>query len=145
MLYCDLPHWRLNQQPQNPEPKLYHWALNPHGTQVMPNQLVMVIVQPINLNVFCKLLQRTLSPPGSRLPRRIGNMHSYNYYNPKGKDIDVHFLFLSRGIILWIELPWLENSDVNWWLSGTVLGSAFCGHWFDLQWRRSWYNTADET
>ena len=23
-VYCDLPHWRLNQQPLNAEPKLYH-------------------------------------------------------------------------------------------------------------------------
>ena len=24
-------------------------------------------------------------------------------------------------------------------------GSAFCGCWFDFQWGRSWYNTADQT
>ena len=73
----------------------------------------MAIVLPINLNVSCKLhpyyLQRTLSPPGPRLPKRIGNTNLRNYHNLKGKEIDVHFLFLSRGIILWIELPQLEN------------------------------------
>ena len=40
---------------------------SPHRTQVMPNQLVMVIAWPINLNVSCKLhlysLQRTWSSP----------------------------------------------------------------------------------
>ena len=40
-VYCDLPDWRSNQQPQNAEPKLYHIATNLHCTQVMPNQLVM--------------------------------------------------------------------------------------------------------
>ena len=43
------------------------------------------------------------------LPKSTGNMHPHNYYNLKGKNIDVHFLFLSRGIILWIELPWPGN------------------------------------
>ena len=36
-VYRDLPTWRSNQQPQNAEPKLYHWATGPHGTKVMPN------------------------------------------------------------------------------------------------------------
>ena len=92
-VYCDLPHWRWNQQLQNAEPKLSLWAIGPHRTKMMPNQLVMVIAQPINLNMSCKLhpysLQRTWSPPGPCLPRRIGNMHPHNYYNLKGKDIDV--------------------------------------------------------
>ena len=48
-----------------------------------------------NLNVSFKLhpysLQMTRSPPGPRLPKRIGNAHPRNY-NLKGKDIDVHFL-----------------------------------------------------
>ena len=70
---------------------------NPYYTQVMPNLLVMVITLPINLNVSCKLhlysLQRTWSPPGPRLPKRIRNMHPHNYYDLKGKDIDLHFLF----------------------------------------------------
>ena len=30
---------------------------------------------------------------GPRLPERIGNTHPHNYYNLKGKDIGVHFLF----------------------------------------------------
>ena len=36
-VYHDLYHWRLNQQPQNPELKLYHWSSSPHCTQTMPN------------------------------------------------------------------------------------------------------------
>ena len=46
----------------------------------------------------CKLhpysLQRTRSPPGVRLPKRIRNTHPCNYYDPpKGKDTGVHFPF----------------------------------------------------
>ena len=67
-VYHDLPHWRLNQRQQNVELKDYHWATNSYCTQVMPNQQVMVIVRPINLNVSHKLypysLQRTRSSPG---------------------------------------------------------------------------------
>ena len=79
-----------------------------HRTQVTPNQRVMLNAQPINLNVSYKLypysLQRTRSPPGTRLPEMIGNTHPRNYYNLKGKDIDViFFFFLSRGITLWID------------------------------------------
>ena len=63
----------------------------------------MAIVWPINLNVSCKLhlysLQRTQPPTGPRLPERIGDMHPRNY-NLISKEIDVHFSFLSRGIIL---------------------------------------------
>ena len=84
-VYHDLSHWRSNQWLQNAKLNLNHWAINPHRTRVMPNQLVMVIVQLINLNVSCKLhlysLQRTLSLPGPRLPRRIGNTHPCNYHN----------------------------------------------------------------
>ena len=95
-VYCDLRHWRLNQRPQIAEPKFNNWATSPYA-QVMPNQLVMVIAWPINLNVSCKLhlysLQRTWLPPGPRLPKRIRNTHSRNYYNLKGKDTDLHFIF----------------------------------------------------
>ena len=35
--------------------KLYDWANSPYHTEVTPNQLVMVIERPINLNVSCKL------------------------------------------------------------------------------------------
>ena len=63
-VYRDLYHRRSNQRPQNAEPKLYHWDISRHNTQVMPNQLVLLIAQ---LNVSCKLhpysLQRTPSPP----------------------------------------------------------------------------------
>ena len=54
-VYRDLHHWRSNQWPQIAEPKLYNWAINPYCTQVMPNELVMVIAQPINLNASWKL------------------------------------------------------------------------------------------
>ena len=37
-VYRDLPHWRLNQRLQNAELKFYHWATNPHCTQVTLNQ-----------------------------------------------------------------------------------------------------------
>ena len=77
--------WRTNQRPQNAEPKLYHLAFGSHHTQAMPNQLVMAIVRPINLNMSCKLfpytLQRSMLPPGPRLPNRIGNTRPCNYYN----------------------------------------------------------------
>ena len=57
----------------------------------------MVIAQPINLNVSSKLhphsLQRTRSPPGQRLPKRIRNAHPRNYYNFAGKDIDIRRIF----------------------------------------------------
>ena len=38
--------------------------------------------------------------------------------------------------------PWLVNSaslicDMNWWPSGRVSASAYCGCWSDLQWWRS--------
>ena len=93
-VYNDLFHRRANQQPQNAEPKLYLWANNLYRKQVIRNQLVMIIARPINLNVSCKLhpysLQRTRSPPGPRLPKRIGNTYPRNYYNLKGKDIDIH-------------------------------------------------------
>ena len=125
----------LEIEPTTTEPKLYHWVISPHHTQVMPNQLLVVIAQTINLNVSCKLLayslQRTRSPPRPRLPKRIGNTHSHNWYNLKGKDIDIHFSFLSRGIILWIELRWLVDlaspvSDVDY---GSVVEFQLCILW----------------
>ena len=82
----------------------------PYRTQVAPNQLVMVIARPINVNLSCKLhpypLQKTRSPPGPRLPRRIGNTHPCNYDELKRKNIHVHFLFFffKSRILLWIEL-----------------------------------------
>ena len=93
-VYCDLHHWRSNQQPQIAELKHYNW--HSHKSWCT-NQLVMAIAWPINLNVSCKLhlyfLQRTQSPPGPCLPKRIWNMHPSNYYDLKGKDLDLHFLF----------------------------------------------------
>ena len=59
----------------------------------------MVIARPINPNMSCKLhpysLQRTWSPQGPRLLRRIGNMHLRNY-----------FLLLKKEKMYIISLPW---------------------------------------
>ena len=89
----------------------------------------MVIARPLDLNVSCKLhlysLQRTRSPPEPRLPKRIRNTHPRNYYDLRGKDIDLYFLFLSRGIILWIELPWPENSMNTYAGHSETLDSCF--------------------
>ena len=73
----------------------------------------------------CKLnpcsLQKTRLPPRPRLPKRIRNTHLRNHYGFKGKDIDVYFSFLSRGIILWIELPWPENpANIPAWHTETL-------------------------
>ena len=56
LISSDLPNWRSNQRSQKAEPKLYDWAINSHRIQVMPNKLVMVTAQPVNLNdgVLCK-------------------------------------------------------------------------------------------
>ena len=105
-----------NQRLQISEPKLCNRAnSSSYCTQMTPNQLVMVIARPINLNVSCKLhpysLERTRSPPGPCLSKRIRNTHPRNYYGLKGKNIDVYFssVFINRRIILWIELAWPEN------------------------------------
>ena len=77
----------------------------------------MVIAQPINLNVSCKLypyiLQWIRSPLEPSLPKRIGNTHPHNYYNLKGKDIYIYIPWL----VIWVSLV----CDVDWWLSGRVL------------------------
>ena len=105
----------LEIEPTTTEPKLYNSPISPYRTRVTPNWVVMVIARPVNLNVSWMLhpysLPRTWSPPGPRLPKRIGNTHPRNYHDLKGKDIDVHFclFFLSKGMILWIEIPWPEN------------------------------------
>ena len=88
-VYRDLRHWRSNQWPQIAVLKLCNWAISSHRTQVTPNQLVMVIARPNNLNVSCKLhpysFQRTRSPsPGPRLPKKLRNMHPRNYYDLRG-------------------------------------------------------------
>ena len=67
-------------------------------------------------NVSCKLhpyfLQRTWSPPEPRLPRRIRNTHPCNYYDLKGKDIDVYFYFLI--VELYCELNYHDlNNPAN--------------------------------
>ena len=123
--YRDLHHWRLNQQSLS-----QNSTTEPLRTQLVPNKQVMVIAQPINLNVSCKLhpyyLQKTRSPPGPRLPRMIGNTHPRNYYILKGKNIDAHFLL--KGEELYCELH-----------------SAFCGRWFNFQWGEITVYTAEET
>ena len=82
-VYHDLHRWRSNQQPQIAVLKLYNWTTSSYRTQVMPNQLVMVIAQPIDLNLSCTLhpysLQRTRSPPGPCLPKRTRNTCLCNY------------------------------------------------------------------
>ena len=113
---CDLHHWRLNQRPQNAELKLYHRAINPHCTQVMPNQLVMVIAWPITwmclASYICTLYR--------------GHSHLQGHILPGGLEIRIHviimtsrkeyrctFSFIIRGIILWIKLWWPENLANN--------------------------------
>ena len=89
-VYPNLHHWRSNQRPQFAVPKLYNWAMSLYRTQVTPNQLVIVIARPNNLNVFCKLhpysFQRTRSPPGPRLPKKLRSTHPRNYYTPGARE-----------------------------------------------------------
>ena len=54
-LYRNPHHWRSNQQPQIVVPEIYNRAISPLHTQVTPNQLVIVIACPNNLNVSGKL------------------------------------------------------------------------------------------
>ena len=85
-------------EPATTELKPHDWANSPYRTQVRPNQQVMVIARPTSLNLSCKLqpysLQGTWSPPRPRLPKKIRNIYSRNYYDLKGMDIDVYFSFL---------------------------------------------------
>ena len=87
----------------------------PSTTQMVSHVIVSCWWTPSNALVDVYLWRRasplcqkynTRLPPGPYLPKRIGNTHPCNYNNLKGKDIDVHFsfFFLSRGIILWVEL-----------------------------------------
>ena len=99
------------------------------------NQLVMVIARPINLNVSCKLhphsLQRTRSPPEPRLPRGIGNTYPRNYYNFKGKDIDVYIgieLFLTIKLCTYAKRNCLQQ---NWSFAWKRIW-----HWINY---RGWY------
>ena len=48
-VYRNIYHWRSNQQPQIGVLKLYNWATSSYRTQVIPNQLVMVIARLNNL------------------------------------------------------------------------------------------------
>ena len=93
----------------------------PYRTQPIPNQLFMAIEWLININVPYKLhpysLKWTRLPPGPHFLKRIGNTHLRNYYNLKGKDIDVYFLF---WFCLLLDLASLV-CDVNRWLISRVL------------------------
>ena len=66
----------------------------------------------------CKLhsysSQKTQSPQGPRLPKKIGNTHLRNHYNLKGKEIDVNCT--SRWSLA------LFVCDVGRWLFGRVSG-----------------------
>ena len=80
----NLHRWRSNQRPKIALPKLYNWDTSSYRTEVTPNQLIIVIARPNNLNVSCKLhpysFQRTRSPPGSRLLKKLGNsIHNINF------------------------------------------------------------------
>ena len=97
-VYRNLHHWRSNQRSQIAVLKLYNWATSSYRIHVTPNQLIMIIAQPNNQYMSCKLhpysFQRTRSPPGPRLPKKLRNTHPRNYYDLKGKGIDVHiFIF----------------------------------------------------
>ena len=103
--------------------------LNNQFISHMPNQLVTVIAQPINLNVSRKLhlysLQRTRSPPGPCLPKRIRNTYLCNYYDLKGKDIGqnsypvflyvvlVFARFSGRGNSIHNIIPLLKKENVH--------------------------------
>ena len=93
-------------------------SISPCRTQVTPNQLVMVIAQPINLNVSFKLhlysLQGTRSPPGPRLLSRIGNTHPINYYNLKDKDIDLHFFKKWRALTSHLKKKLISNNSLTY-------------------------------
>ena len=88
-----------------------------------PNQFVIVIARPINLNMSPKFFPYSLR--GTRLPKRIRNAHPRNYYDIEGKDIDVYFSFLSWGIIFWIEWPWPENPMNTYAWHTETLDSCF--------------------
>ena len=116
-VYRYVHHWRSILRPQIAEPKLYNWANSPYRTQVRPNQLVMVIARPINLNESCKLhlysLQRTRSPPGPGLPKRIRNTHPRSYYDLKSKDIDVYLIIIiwSQAFLYWFSGRYICSID----------------------------------
>ena len=83
-------------------PKLYNWVTSSYQTLVTPNQLVMVIARPNNLNMSCKLypysFQRTRFPhPGPRLSQKLRNTYTRNYYDPKGKGMYIFLFFKKRN------------------------------------------------
>ena len=99
-VYHDLYYWRSNQRPQIAELKLYNWATSPYRTEVKPNQLVMVIVQPINLNVSCKLHPYTY--------RGHGYLQAHVF--PRGLEIRIHVIIMTSKvrILMYIFLFLIE-------------------------------------
>ena len=91
-IYRNLHHRRSNQRQQIAVPKLNNCANSSYCIQATPNQRVMVIARPNNLNMSCKLhpysFQRTRSPHplGPRLPKKLRNMHPRNYYTSGARE-----------------------------------------------------------
>ena len=84
------PGPRLSKRIRNTHPRNYH---DLKGKDIDLHTSDTKFARPINLNVFCKLhsysLQRTRSPPGPCLPKTIRNTYPHDYYDLKGKDIDL--------------------------------------------------------
>ena len=80
-VYHNLQHWRSNLQTQSQN------STTEPSVHITHKWCQINLTWPINLNVSCKLhpysLQKTWSPPGPCIPKRIGNTHPCNYYNLK--------------------------------------------------------------
>ena len=84
-VYCDVPHWRSNQRPQNAEPKLYDWATGPYRTQATPNQLHGVIAHIINPKCLISYI-RTIY---------IGHSRLQGHIFPRGLEIRIRVIITS--------------------------------------------------
>ena len=97
------------------KPKLYHWATGTDRVQKMVYRLVMVDAHQITLMclVFISvLLQRTRSPSGLHLPKRIRYMYP-SYYNLMGKE----FLNLKKKMFNYIDIVFITDmfyAETNW-------------------------------
>ena len=88
-------------------------------------------------------LQSTRSPPGPRLPKRIGNTHPRNYFNLKSKEIDVHFLFQVEE--LYCKLNYhdqkirqtLAHGIQNYWTAASTLFGLISSVYRDFPHRRT--------
>ena len=88
-VYRDLHHCRSSQWPPYADPKFYHWTTNPHRTQVMPNQLVMVIARQLTsicLACYIRTLYR-------------GQGHLQSYVFPGGLEIRIRVIINLRARI----------------------------------------------